>query len=185
MGVGSIAEGIRGRLVFAMKVEEAVTFDRYWEDDRFQKKKPSFCGSLKQAQGDNVYHRVDGKWVQERSRHTHPDFEMTAQHTRRDTSRNRVLVSKQYVYYGADAVELPASFEDQRGYRVCLDGTGTPQGVLQREKKFDDAALTERLEAWLEAEGKWGCVGEPCEWRNRNAITTMLEEETFNDPQET
>ena len=184
VGIGSTADGIRGRMVFTMQVEEAVTFDSYWEEERFQNKKPSFSGSLKQAQGDNVYHRVDGKWVQERSRHTHRNPEMTAKHKRRDTCRNRVLVSKRFVYYGADAVDLPTDFVDERGYRVCLDGSGTPHRGLQRAKSFDDAALTERFEAWLEAVGQWGCVGEPCEWRKRNAITRMLDEQTFKDPGE-
>ena len=164
VGIGSIADGIRGRLVFAMKVEDAVTFDRYWEEQSFRMKRPNFRGSLKQAQGDNVYHRVGGRWVQERSRHTHPDPEMTEQHIRRDTGRNRVLISEKFVYYGAEAIELPEEFEDGRGRRVCLDGSGTPHGGLQRERKFDSAPLTARFEAWLEREGVWGCVGEPCEW---------------------
>ena len=107
VGVGSSADGIRGRMVFAMRVEGAMTFDEYWEDERFQMKKPSFSGSLKQAQGDNVYHGRHGEWVPERSRHTHWDPEMTAKHTRRDTCRNRVLVSRHFVYYGAEAIELP------------------------------------------------------------------------------
>lgn len=184
VGVGSTADGIRGRMVFAMKVEEAVTFDEYWEDERFQMKKPSFSGSLKQAQGDNVYHRKDGEWVQERSRHTHRDPEMTAKHTRRDTCRNRVLVSRQFVYYGAEAIELPTEFEDERGHRICLDGSGAPNGRFQRARNFDDAALTARFEAWLETAGQWGCLGEPCEWRKRNAITRMLDEQTFKDPED-
>ena len=46
---------------------------------------------------------------------------------------------------------------------------------------FDDSALTARFEAWLEAAGQWGYVGEPCEWRKRNAITKMLHEQTFED----
>ena len=181
VGVGSIADQIRGRMVFAMKVEEAVTFDQYWGEDRFQMKKPNFQGSLKQAQGDNVYHRVAGKFVQVRSRHTHPSPEMTARHTLRDTSRDRVLISRRFVYYGADAVELPTEFEDEEGYRVCLDGTGAPQGGLQRARNFDDERLTERFETWLEAMEQWGCVGEPCEWRKRNAITRMVDEQTFED----
>ena len=181
VGVGSTADGIRGRMVFAMKVAEAVTFDTYWRDERFRMKKPTFAGSLKQAQGDNVYHRVDGDWVQERSRHTHRNPEMTEKHIRRDTSRNRVLISKRFVYYGADAVELPTNFKDAYGHRICLDGSGTARGGLQRSKNFDDLALTGRFEAWLEDTGKWGCVGEPCEWRKVYTITRMLEDQSFTD----
>lgn len=183
VGIGSTADGIRGRMVFAMKVEEALTFEKYWKDKRFQMKKPNFRGSLKQAQGDNVYHRRDGEWVQERSRHTHRNPEMTTKHTRRDTKRDRVLVSNRFVYYGADAIELPIDLRDESGNRVCLDGSQTPNGRLQRARNFDDAGLTARFEKWLSASGRWGCVGEPCEWRKRNAITRMLAEQTFKDSQ--
>ena len=184
VGIGSKAEGIRGRMVFAMKVEEALTFDEYWEDERFQIKKPNFTGSLKQAQGDNIYRRKHGKWVQKRSRHTHPSPEMTASHMRRDTCRNRVLISNHFVYYGAEAIELPADFKDKSGFSLRLDGSGTSNGGLQRVRYFDDSALISRFEAWLEAEGQWGCVGEPCEWRKRNSITEMLREQTFDDQED-
>ena len=183
VGVGSIADGIRGRMVFAMKVVEALSFDEYWNDERFQVKKPNFCGSLKQAQGDNIYHGQNGEWVQERSRHTHPSPTMTAKHKARDTKRDRVLISNRFVYYGADAVVLPADLKDKNGYRLCLDGTGTPKGGLQRARYFDDPALTARFERWLEDSGRWGCVGEPCEWRKGNTISRMLTEQTFEDSQ--
>ena len=179
VGVGSVADRIRGRMVFAMKVEEKLSFEQYWHDDRFRVKKPNFVGSLKQAQGDNVYHRKNGVWVQERSRHTHPIPEMTKKHATRDTKRDRVLVSNCFVYYGADAIELPEEFEDRDGYRLCLDGSGTPNGGLQRARNFEDEELTVQLEKWLNALGQWGCVGEPCEWRKRNMIAKLLADQTF------
>lgn len=85
------------------------------------------------------------------------------------------------MYYGADAVELPTELEDERGYRICLDGSGAPNGGLQRSRKFCDAALIARFEAWLDDAGQWGCVGEPSEWRKRNTIARMLDEQTFKD----
>lgn len=179
VGVGSVADGIRGRMVFAMQVEETLSFDQYWNDKRFQMKKPNFSGSLKQAQGDNVYHQENGVWVQERSRHTHTDPEMTAKHKQRDTKRNRVLISKRFVYYGADAIELPQYLEDSNGCRVCLDGSGTPHGQLQRSRNFIDSELTERFVNWLESVDQWDCIGEPCEWRKQNSIKRMLAEQTF------
>lgn len=182
VGIGSKADGVRGRMIFAMQVEGAVTFNRYWQDERFQRKKPNYNGSLKQAQGDNVYHGSEGRWVQERSRHTEGDRGTSEKHKARDTSRDRVLFSERFVYYGADAVVLPDDLEDDQGYRVCLDGAGTPLGGLQRAKNFDEAALTARFEAWMEREGNWGCIGEPCEWRKGNAIKRMLDKQTFEGP---
>ncbi len=40
VGVGSASQGTLGRLVFGMQVEEKMTFDEYWDDERFQSKKP-------------------------------------------------------------------------------------------------------------------------------------------------
>ena len=181
VGVGSVADGIRGRLVCAMLVEETLSFDQYWEDDRFQMKKPIFSGSLKQAQGDNVYHMANGIWVQERSRHTHTNPTMTAKHKQRDTKRDSVLISSRFVYYGADAIEFPPDLEDPNGYRVCLDGSGTPNGKFQRSRNFHDDELIKRFVNWLELLDQWGCIGEPCEWRKQNSIATMLAEQSFPD----
>lgn len=181
VGVGSAADGIRGQMVYAMEVEEKLDFQQYWDDDRFQMKKPKFIGSLKKAQGDNIYHRKDGLWVQERSRHTHTDAEITAKHKKRDTKWHEVLISNRFVYYGADAIELPTEFADEKGHRLCLDGSGAPKGGLQRSANFDNPVLTARFVEWLEDIGEWGCVGEPCEWRKSNSISTMLGEQTFTD----
>ncbi len=181
VGVGSKNDGGRGRMVFAMQVDKGMTFQEYWDDDNFQAKKPNFYGSLMQAQGDNIYHKVDGLWVQEPSRHTHSNPEMTARHKERDTSRDAVLISKRFVYYGADAIEIPTYLAAADGRRLCLDGTGTPKGGLQRNINLDEAALTNRFEDWLEQVGVWGRVGEPCEWRKDNQIKAMLTQETFSN----
>ena len=167
VGVGSVADGIRGQMLYAMQVEEKLDFCQYWDDDRFQMKKPKFFGSLKQAQGDNVYHQIDGFWTQERSRHTHTNAETTAKHKQRDTKWHEVLTSNRFVYYGADAIGIPAHFADEEGHRLCLDGSGSPKGGLQRSANFDDPTLTTRLVKWLEDADVWGCVGEPCEWRKK------------------
>lgn len=182
VGVGSVADRIRGRMVYAMLVDEKLAFHQYWGDDRFQMKKPTFSGSLKQAQGDNVYHQANGNWIQERSRHTHTKAEITAKHKQRDTKCHEVLISNRFVYYGADAIELPADLADDEGHRLCLDGSGAPKGGLQRAANFDHPFLTARFVEWLENADQWGCVGEPCEWRKKNTIKKMLDEQTFTGP---
>ena len=182
VGIGSAADGIRGQMVYAMQVEEKLDFCQYWDDDRFQMKKPNFSGSLKQGQGDNVYHWTDGKWVQERSRHTHTSAVTTAKHKRRDTKSDVVLISNRFVYYGADAMEIPAHIADKNGRRLRLDGSGAPKGRFQRWANFSDPIVTARFVEWLEDVDQWGCVGEPCEWRKQNTIRKMLNEQTYTDP---
>ena len=57
VGTGSAAKGspVSGRLIYAMRVSEKLTFAQYWEDERFANKKPVMNGSLKQKYGDNIY----------------------------------------------------------------------------------------------------------------------------------
>ena len=59
VGSGSNDRSIRrgGRMVYAMRVTEVITFDEYSEDPRFEPKKPYRRGSRKQSCGDNIYFR--------------------------------------------------------------------------------------------------------------------------------
>lgn len=115
----------RGRLVYAMKVDEKLTFDQYWNDERFLVKRPSFKGSLVQAQGDNAYHHVSGSWRQEKCRHTHTDPNVTKQHLERDTgcddddAADAVLISRHFLYLGAHSEEIP---------RILIGTEGSSRG---------------------------------------------------------
>ena len=59
VGLGSVAMGNEGRVIYAACVEEIISFDQYWNDERFQVKKPITKGTLLQMYGDNVYHTVN------------------------------------------------------------------------------------------------------------------------------
>ena len=61
IGTGSSKYGRQGYLIFAMRVTETMTFNEYWDDERFRRKKPNMMGSTKQAFGDNIYSRDDGR----------------------------------------------------------------------------------------------------------------------------
>ncbi len=120
-GVGSKTKGQYGCLVYAMQVEEALSFDDYWSDPRFRRKRPNRVGSLKQRYGDNIYHRVaDGKtWVQEDGRHSLDDGSPNMKHVQRDTNPPRVLISQRFVYYGSEAAEIPVTYRQWDGFDVC------------------------------------------------------------------
>lgn len=47
IGAGSKANGLWGKIVYAMIVDETLTFDQYWNDHRFQVKKPVIGGTHK------------------------------------------------------------------------------------------------------------------------------------------
>ena len=119
-GFGSAGRGRAGQLVYAMRVAETMTFEEYWNDPRFEAKKPKCSARYEATCGDNVYHRaLDGSWLQE------PCFHCS-DHMGRDLGVNKVLVATEFVYYGDRSIELPAEiaclgerrFTGIRGHRV-------------------------------------------------------------------
>jgi len=61
LGTGAVKPKLRGHLTFWMRVDEVVTFDQYWQDRRFRRKKPRMSGTTALRYGDNIYHRDGGK----------------------------------------------------------------------------------------------------------------------------
>ena len=136
---GPLPTASGAEMLYAMQVEEKLDFCQYWDDDRFQMKKPKVLSGVSSKPKAITYIiRQIGFWTQERSRHTHTNAEITAKHKQRDTKWHEVLTSNRFVYYGADAIEIPAHFADEEGHRLCLDGSGSPKGGLQRSANFDD-----------------------------------------------
>lgn len=158
-GVGSRQQGQEGQLVYAMQVEEILSFDEYWSDLRFESKRPNRSGSLKQRYGDNIYHRSSpgGPWIQEDSRHSLEDGSPNTEHVRRDTREPRVLLSETFVYYGDRAVDIPEEFCDYPGYDISSPG---------RDYQCNfPSDLRDAVIAWLESQAHLGIVGEPLDWR--------------------
>lgn len=119
LGCGSAAKGVNlgGRLVYAMRVTEALSTAEYWADPRFSSKKPQRRGSRKQSCGDNIYFpHLDGQsWGQLDSFHSRPDGTVNPDHVARDTGVQRILISDDYVYFGADAPKIPPALRDLTG----------------------------------------------------------------------
>lgn len=156
MGTGSAEHDLRGHLVYAMRVEGTLSYDEYWSDPRFRKRRPSLGGSRMQAFGDNIYHRDPGTraWVQEDSRHSLPDGSPNPDHIAKDTGSDRVLLSREFVYFGGDGPEIPAELHagdrdfltNPRGHRVVRD----PDHI---------AAIV----GWVQTLGS-GRLGRPADW---------------------
>jgi hypothetical protein len=161
VGTGAkLSYGYQGRLIYAMKVEEILTFDEYWVDPRFRHKRPDLRGSLVSLYGDNIYHREHEKWVQANSHHSLENGDSNAANVEWDTDVNRLLVASKFVYWGRSAPSIPERFrsfgdnkEDvcaRRGHRVFRDDLPTA------------------FVAWIEEENKWGVQGEPLEFASHN-----------------
>lgn len=106
MGVGgSNLKVIKRKCIFIMKVSETLSFQEYWEDERFRLKKPQRNGSRVQMLGDNIYHKCGiDSWIQEDSHHSNQDGSSNLTNLNRDTgTTDRVLVSNHFLYFGSMA----------------------------------------------------------------------------------
>lgn len=91
MGLGSVRNAQAGKLIYAMRVDEAMSFNDYWNDPRFQKKKTERSGSQKSECGDNIYYSdpESEKWVQTSSYYNACDV-------KHDTNPPRTLISRKF-----------------------------------------------------------------------------------------
>lgn len=153
VGTGSNRQGVRrgGFLVYAMRVRETLTFSEYWSDPRFERKKPNLYGSYRMASGDNIYCPVEGGgWHQLNSYHSKEDGSEFQKHINRDTSVDRVLISDDFVYFGAEGPEIP---DDLKDAGIVLSGRG--------RKKIEEPAIIADFESWLDGLGVKGYQGRP------------------------
>lgn len=161
IGTGSNRKGVErgGYLVYAMRVEECLTFSEYWNDPRFTKKKPIRNASYHLSCGDNIYcPRDDGNgWRQISSYHRNKDGTPSAKHIKRDTSVDRVLISRDFVYYGAQGPKIPENLAD---CGFVLPGRGY--------KNIREPERIGAFVAWLRKLEKTGYAGKPFDMVNEN-----------------
>lgn len=157
VGTGTASRKRRSYLVFVMKVEEALTFDEYWNDPRFLQKRPNLSGSKKQAFGDNIYHRANpGKsWQQLNSHHSYADGSPNPANIANDTQTNRVLISTDYAYWGGSGPRISPKFRKNGGIDICA-GRGY-------KCKFPDTVVSDFVE-WVRSFGIKGYAGAPADW---------------------
>ena len=155
IGTGSKSKGRDGRLVYAMRVTEAMSFDDYWADSRFLRKRPDMHASVKKAFGDNIYYRDSdtSPWRQLDSHHSHVNGTQNNRNVRNDTQVNRMLVSNDFIYWGGSGPEVPTF----RGVTVCH----TTQG---HSYNFP-TEVVEDFVAWLRSLDDSGYCGIPLEWQ--------------------
>lgn len=121
-GCGSKALNLEGRMIFAMRVTEKLSFQQYWDDPRFSAKKARFSSSKAAAFGDNIYHHDSGQWIQEDSHHSLDGGEVNEANFNRDLGSKNVLLSDDFVYWGASAILIPNYLRDFGGDDLYPDG---------------------------------------------------------------
>ncbi len=141
--IGTTPSPNQGRLVFAMRVERGLTFDMYWEQAEYACKKPSKGNGC----GDNIYKKgTHGGLLQVKNIfHSEAHFE-------RDTHVNRVLISKNYYYFGKEAPEIPIKMKSI---------IHSIQGHKRIKPTTPEYVQVTRFLEWLQASFKPGMIGEP------------------------
>lgn len=156
VGTGSAKQNRQGLLVYAMCVTEAMTFNQYWADARFQRKKPNLRGSLKQAFGDNIYFKEDGdRWHQLNSHHSYQDGTPNPHNIDNDTQADRVLISAEYTYWGGDGPQIDARFRNYGGQDIC---------ARRNHRSNFPPGLPDVFVAWFHSLDAHGYLGEPLDW---------------------
>lgn len=112
-GFGGSATCVPRKLVYIMQVSERITFDDYWNDERFFDKRPSFMGSRKMSYGDNIYHRdlKTANWIQQNSHHSLDNGLTNNNNLNKDTSADAVLISNTFWYFGRNACDIPSEYQ--------------------------------------------------------------------------
>jgi hypothetical protein len=144
VGMGGARLKATGRCIYAMRVTQTMTFNDYWADASFLDKRPVRNGSSVMMVGDNIYHRdrADVPWRQLDSHHSNPDGTINPLNVNKDTSADRVLVSRDFYYFGQMAPMVPEEI---------LKGLGYKNGIGHRKFNSTDSAA---FVTWLRNEHK-------------------------------
>jgi hypothetical protein len=150
VGMGGGELGATGKCIYFMQVTGAMSFNEYWAHPDFISKRPARNGSRTTMLGDNIYHREhdEDQWTQENSHHSLADGTPEWWNVENDTSRDRILVSTRFVYFGKDAPNVPKEVLDAIGYEN-----------VRNHRTFHDWECQPLLD-WVEkvGRGKWNMV---------------------------
>ncbi len=158
--VGLAPKRFDNSIVYAMKVTEKMSMAAYWRDRRFRKKRPrSDRKAIIYKCGDNIYEPLaNGKYLQKPSGHSHKDGSENLANKEHDLSGKNVLISEQYCYYGAKAIELPNKF------KAIIPGRGHKRFICAEPTvQIGRADMTQRLVRFLEKLPN-GVHGQPRRW---------------------
>lgn len=154
LGTGAVKPGLRGYLTFWMRVDEIQTFDQYWRDRRFRRKKPVMSGTTLMRYGDNIYYKDEkNKLRQLDSFHSREDGSVSLGDLKRDTRKtDKVLISRTFAFWGKSGIKIP---DHLAGFLKAGPG---------HRCNFTDEAVQQLL-AWLGSLGQRGYIGEPAHWQ--------------------
>ena len=143
--VGTTLAPKREKLVYAMRISRALTYDLYWNCPEYEFKKPN----KNNIRGDNIYRNGEnGNLIQA------PNQSHSEKHFKSDTSVNRVLISNEFYYFGVEAPEIPGE------YKSIIH---TSQGHAQIQPTSKNSMAVSVFLIWLRDNFRQGINGEPAQ----------------------
>jgi hypothetical protein len=147
--IGITPKGQGNELIYAMKVNEKISFNQYWSDPRFQYKKPVMNGSIVQMMGDNIYFLDEkkNKWFQMDSHHSYDKGKINNNNVENDTKVDFVLVATHFFYFGRKPITLP---------KILKNIT-----IVGRSHRCVNNDNSEKIWLWLKENYEFGIHAEP------------------------
>jgi hypothetical protein len=106
--IGTSPKSSGNKLVYAMQVSEVLSFETYFADVRFEKKKPVVNGSWQQRVGDNMYYKgQQGQWVRHRTIH-----HLSSEYFKKDLKHPFVFIAEYFYYFGDQAMPIPIEYQE-------------------------------------------------------------------------
>ena len=160
-GLASASNRSTPGLVYVMRVDEVLTYDAYWTDVRFQNKKPSRTGSVKQMFGDNIYHQsAVGGWQQADSHHSFESGAANPANIANDTKSHGVLIGRRFAYWGSSAIAVPEQFLDFDGHTIRLK---------RGYRSIFPQEFVQAFVAWFESLDAQGFLAPPFMWQRQRS----------------
>jgi hypothetical protein len=160
IGTGAVENDLLYHLIFFMKITEKISFEEYWYDPRFLKKKPILNGSLKQIHGDNIYFKESENWCQLDSHHSLPDGALNDENLRQDLSGGYVLISNDFIYLGNNALPI-----EEKYHSIC------PSSKQRDYITVQDTELADLFISEIKGKFPLGVNGDPVHWKEYNQLS--------------
>ena len=155
VGIGSSKNVGKDKIIYVMRVDEVLSFEKYSTDKRFKNKIPSY--GLKEERGDNIYFKKGNRWSLRNPKISYHDKE----NIESDIEKGKnVLVSEYYFYFGREAKKIPPKFREilKRG----KDGKPGPG----HKSNFKPELIKEFID-WIEKKYKKYKKGDPCDFHQK------------------
>jgi len=164
VGVSRKSRG--NKVIYIMRVDEVVNFTEYYQ--MYPKKRPDFTnGDYVRTRGDNIYKPSDSGFEQLRSKHSNnpkcDDWSPDCSTQERDLRGKNVLLSKNFIYFGEKAIEIPPELRSiiaSRGYKCRFERSildSFERLVNNRREELKAGSVLGKPDIW---DGDWPILGE-------------------------